>query len=105
MSQRILPISNNSRLELRKFIIKWNNTYPVDFLWRKKYGVAFGSPEHRQMSFLDMLFDLEEDKMMKEIYDRNNKDNDESEDISKGLTDEEFDNVDITQFNKKLDNG
>ena len=94
-------IVSQIRLDLRKFIIKWNNDYPIDFIWRKKYGVAFGSQEHRQMSFLDMLFDLEEEKMMnnyisKRIENKENK-------LSKNniLSDDEFDNIDINQFNAK----
>lgn len=85
---------------LQKSIVYWNNKYPFDYIWRKKYGVAFGSKKHRQTSFLDMVFDIKEQILFDNIAReaevmRNSK-------ISKPdtiLTDEEFDNIDISQFN------
>lgn len=94
---------STNRNELRKFIVHWNNNFPIDFLWRKKYGVAFGSPEHRQMSFLDMLFDFEEEKMMKEMVNKHSKLNVFESNPKFGLSDEEFDDIDINQFNIKED--
>lgn len=44
-----------------KFIIDWNNKFPKDRLYRKKYNIAFGSPEHRITNQIDILLDLKED--------------------------------------------
>lgn len=90
----------NNRVELRKFIIHWNNSYPLDYLWRKKYGVAFGSQEHRQMSFIDMMFDLEEEVMMNNLFKKRNENFVEKK-PENYISDDEFDNLDIEQFNNK----
>jgi hypothetical protein len=91
--------TNNSRLDLKKFIVNWNKNFPIDYLWRQKYGVAFGSPEHRQMSFLDMMFDFEEERMMKRIFGPpQEKKSDKIENI---ISDDDFENIDISQFNNK----
>ena len=95
--------TSQTRIDLRKFIIKWNHNYPIDFIWRKKYGVAFGSQEHRQMSFLDMLFDLEEEVMMNNLLAKNEKEKIKQPEIKEGISDEDFDNLDIDQFNIKKD--
>lgn len=48
---------------LKKEIIKWNNLYPIDRWWRQKHNVAFNSPEHREISFLDQLFEFKEEQL------------------------------------------
>ncbi len=45
------------------FVRQWNYRFPVDYWWRKKHKVAFNSPEHRNSSFWDMMFEFYEDKM------------------------------------------
>jgi len=57
-------------------VISWNQKYPVDAWWRRKYNVPFMSRAHREISFLEQLFDFFEDKMMnsfdkKETYQPN----------------------------------
>ena len=52
-------------------IIEWNVRFPYDRRWRKKYNIAFNSPNHKESSFLDQLFDLEEDK----LFDKLSSDN------------------------------
>ena len=49
--------------DIKLFIRYWNNTYPIDRWWRKKYNVAFNSPAHKQQCILDMRIDWEEDRM------------------------------------------
>lgn len=48
---------------LKKEIIKWGNLFPVDFWWRQKHNVAFNSKEHREISFLDQLFEYREEQI------------------------------------------
>lgn len=38
----------------------WLSKFPFDYAWRQKYKIPFGSPQHRQMDFFDMKFDLSE---------------------------------------------
>lgn len=43
----------NSPKNLRDFIVSWDNKFPWDLWWRKKYSIAFGSPQHRAISWLE----------------------------------------------------
>ena len=52
---------------LREEIIEWNNRFPVDRWWREKHGIAFNSASHRETSFLDQLFEYQEDKLFLEV--------------------------------------
>lgn len=87
--------------ELRQFIIDWNRLYPIDYVWRKKYNVAFNSPEHRSMSFIDMLIDFEEQEMIeKSIKKANNEEMDVNDvEMSVEEIDNEYDNLDLSKFN------
>ena len=49
----------------RDRIIEWNNQYPLDYYWRKKNDIKFGSKEHKETSFLEMRIDLNEDMIYK----------------------------------------
>lgn len=67
--------------ELEQFIIDWNNKYPIDYWWRKKYNIPFGSKQHKDMSFFDMQIDFMEERMMRELIKNTEtkKDKDKSE--------------------------
>lgn len=52
---------------IREEIIKWNIDFPFDRAWRKKYNLSYNGLEHREISFLDQLFDVEEDKLFEEL--------------------------------------
>lgn len=56
--------------KFRNFIIEWNNKYPWDYRWRRKYGVAFGSTEHLNTSWVDMKIDLIEQELYDEAYEK-----------------------------------
>lgn len=53
--------------DVKNYVIDWNIRFPIDRWWRKKYNVAFNSSIHRESSFLDQLFEFEEDKIFQEI--------------------------------------
>ena len=55
--------------DLDAFIIRWNNSFPYDYWWRKKYGIPFNSDDHRSMSPIDMYIDHREEKLLKKNYD------------------------------------
>jgi hypothetical protein len=102
MSQKTTKKTSQQKVDLQRFIIRWNSNFPIDFLWRQKYGVAFGSEVHRQMSFIDMTFDIQEERMMNNLF-RKRKENLEKEQNKYALTDEEFDKIDLNQFNIQKD--
>ena len=54
--------------ELVKYITKWNIKHPFDKTWRVKHGIALFSSEHRQMCLVDILMEIEEDKLYDEAY-------------------------------------
>lgn len=45
------------------FIIQWDNTWRYDYWYRSKYNIAFNSPEHRELSPIDMKIQFEEDRV------------------------------------------
>ena len=52
-----------------ELMIKWANMFPYDRIYRKKYKIAFGSQEHKQINQIDVYLDALEDK----IYDKHIK--------------------------------
>jgi len=55
-----------SKEAFRNFIVSWNDDFPIDLWWRRRNNVSFNSPKHRCMSFIDMYFEYEEEKMIEE---------------------------------------
>lgn len=54
-------------------ILEWNNRFPLDRWWRNKHGISFMSPAHRESSFLNQLFEFEEDKLFAEMFNKEEK--------------------------------
>lgn len=48
---------------IKKEILDWSQKFPLDRWWRQKHGVAFGSSIHREISFIDQLFEYSEDQL------------------------------------------
>lgn len=59
--------------ELDRFIIKWNNNFPLDRWWRQKHNIGFLSPEHLQISFINQLLEYREDLLYKKSFEEKNK--------------------------------
>lgn len=51
--------------KIKSFMMWWNAVYPIDRWWREKYKVAFNSPQHKAMCFIDMKMEYEEDMLFK----------------------------------------
>lgn len=100
--------------DLKDFVIDWNTNFPIDRWWRKKYKIAFNSPEHREVSFLDMRIEWEEDILFEKIRkddkytlnsgdfmkdDRSMKD-DKPETELQNEFEQEFKNMDLSQFDE-----
>lgn len=95
-------MSNNLQNNVRRFILDWNRKFPIDLWWRMKYNIPFGSPKHREISFIDQLIDYEESKMLearKKPIKEDDKEFDEKFGISKEQLDEEFDNLNLDDLN------
>lgn len=52
--------------KIKDFVLRWNQSHPVDLWWRKKHNVAFMSKEHKSISFLQQAFEYHEDKLYDE---------------------------------------
>src|SRR5579859_6129793 len=108
------------RLNIRKFILEWNSRWPMDRYIRKKYGIAFGSTEHRAMNFIDMAIEFAEDRVLANEEEKSMRLNERTFEEAVGLVKpktegnqeemkpvrmtqreiaEEFDNIDLAKFN------
>ena len=79
MAQEKKQSKLNLKSNVKDFVIDWNNKFPIDFWWRKKYNIPFGSKAHREANFIDMLIEFEEQKMMVENVSKTDDDFDNDE--------------------------
>lgn len=97
---------NKIRDEIRHQITNWNNKFPIDYWWRKKYNIPFGSSAHREANLIDMFYDYEEEKIMNKLMENVSSekvgeveaDLNVGKKMSKKELDDAFDNLDITKF-------
>ncbi len=47
----------------------WQNTFPLDVEYRRKYHIPFGSKEHLRTTQIDILFDMCESVLFMDIID------------------------------------
>ena len=89
--------------QIDHFIMKWDS-FVVDYWWRKRYNIPFGSKQHREMSFIDMAIEYREQL----IFVNSQKDEeevktpDENENIvhmTDKEIDEDYENLDLSNFN------
>lgn len=59
---------------LSSFILHWNGRFKWDRIWRKKYNIPFGSDLHRNITQIEIYFDILEDQLFeKYLIERENK--------------------------------
>lgn len=99
-------------LSISDFIRNWNEQYPLDRWWRKRYNIPFGSPEHLKTSFIDQVIEFGEDeyfeklkaeKEAKELEEINGKSlgagkHKQVIEMTKQEIDDEFENLDLSKF-------
>lgn len=103
---------NKLKREITAYIVNWNRLYPIDYWWRRKYKIPFGSEEHRQATFIQMFFDYEEEKMMNSLLDKEKDEDEDSLDfdtlakssgvgkkMSQEQIDDDFDQLDVSRYN------
>jgi hypothetical protein len=101
------------KTSIKQTIINWDNKYPIDLWFRKKYNIPFGSEKHRQSNFYFMCMEFVE---FVELLKNNEKERKVEEDDfyndipvtgegkeiitmdSKEIEDE-FENLDLDKFN------
>ena len=57
-------IKKKENNEIRQFITYWDSNYPVDLWYRKRFGIRFGSNEHKELRLIDIRFELEEQRLI-----------------------------------------
>lgn len=97
---------------IKSFIIRWNNEYPLDKAFREKYKIPFNSPQHREINQMDILYEFYEDSLIKESIENQEERNEKqklfekgvwlNENISSSLNEDRFDDIDISAFNKEV---
>ena len=52
---------------LQDLVLRWNIDFPIDRWWRKLHDVSFNSERHREISFIDMFIEWQEEIMFEEL--------------------------------------
>lgn len=55
---------------IRQKVIAWNNRFPLDRWWRKKYSISYLSDDHRESTFYGQFFEYHEEKIFKEFFEK-----------------------------------
>lgn len=97
--------------DVKRFIYNWHE-FPIDYWWRKRYNIPFGSQQHRSMNYIDMYIEYQEDLLLKErlqsIEDKQNEEineqlgikDDDGINLSQQEIDDDYENLDLSEFNK-----
>ena len=94
---------NKNNDDLRKsvddFVNRWHSGFILDYWWRRKHNVAFGSPEHRRMNFIDMYIEYREDEKIRRLHEQEYQIDDVSGvEVSQKEIDEDYENLDLKEF-------
>lgn len=104
----------NLNEQVNNFLFHWHR-FTIDYWWRKRYNVPFGSSQHREMNPIDMLIEYKETlEINKANIIASNSANyleEDEEELSERKTvpvsqkemDEDYEDLDLEQFNIKND--
>lgn len=97
-------MSKNKTLneEVDYFVLKWDE-FAIDYWWRKRYNIPFGSSQHREMNFIDMAVEYREQiNFMRATNERDEPIRSEEDERVVRMTEEEIDedyeNLDLSKF-------
>lgn len=103
-------------LSSKEGIIEWNNRFPLDLWYRRKYQIPFGSKKHREINYVDIYFEYSEDNLFKKFELEEEELNKKKErltisgqvftktiykELTEKETDDIFDTLDLSQFNQE----
>ena len=95
----MIPREQNLNKDINNFVFNWD-LFPLDYWWRKKYSIPFGSKKHREMSFIDMAIEWKEEKIIENVMNPKQKDDYiETVKVTAKEIDEDYENLDLSQFN------
>ena len=107
------PSKGISLQSVKDFITSWNNSYPIDLWWRKKYNVSFNSEQHRKLNLIDAFIEYQEEKVISEYMKKLEEDKKNVEEykmtgnflkeseMSQEEVDRVFNELDLNFYNKK----
>jgi len=109
----------SSKENFQTFLVEWNNAFPCDRWYRKKYNIGFNTPKHRALCQIDIMLEFLEDELVRDSKKQIEAIEKRREELKQGkwlsdlgdyLTPEEnqeiFDNIDLDIFdNVKFDYG
>ena len=100
--------ANVLRTEVSNFLTRWHNDFILDYWWRKKHDIAFGSAAHREMNFIDMFIEYQEEVIIKRAQLKEQRKEEEDwlgkerlENIvqmSQQEIDDDYENIDIENY-------
>lgn len=93
---------NKTNGEIDHFVLKWDE-FAIDYWWRKRYNIPFGSSQHREMSFIDMAVEYREQITFMRATNEEEPPLITEEDskvvrMTKEEIDEEYENLDLSKF-------
>lgn len=100
--------ANALRTEVNNFLTRWHNDFILDYWWRKKHDVAFGSAAHREMNFIDMFIEYQEEVIIKRAQLKEQRKEEEDwlgkerfenmVQMSQQEIDDDYENIDIENY-------
>lgn len=78
------------------FLIQWNRLL-LDYWWRKKYKVPFGSSLHREINLLDVLYEYNEEITIKKLLNKIDESN-EANGQPQFEIDEDYDSINLDNY-------
>ena len=100
--------ANVLRTEVSNFLTRWHNDFILDYWWRKKHDVAFGSAAHREMNFIDMFIEYQEEVIIKRAQLKEQRKEEEDwlgkerlenmVQMSQQEIDDDYENIDIENY-------
>lgn len=111
MTEQLLP-KRTIKDDVTRFIFSWHE-FPLDYWWRKRYNIPFGSRQHREMNFIDICIEYQEGLLLKRIQDEYEQKQSDLEDEEIGLEssnkeivkmteqeiDDDYENLELSDFN------
>lgn len=93
------------------FIFRWHE-FPLDYWWRKRYNIPFGSRQHREMNFIDIYVEYQEGLLLKQTQDEYEQEQSDLEDEALRLSlfdkeivkptaqeiDDDYENLELSDF-------
>jgi hypothetical protein len=87
-----MPPAFYPSMSLKQKIYAWDNLFPFDLWWRRKYKVAFGSVEHKSMKMSFVVFDYEENRLLDEEIEKQDPEEFQRRRVTKKVKGEDMEN-------------